>query len=779
MEVKKEHILEPYGSFEGIDHEAATTPWTVKDAIIVPQRKSCSKISSVAQDDKDEAGISRMKSFDKNLESPVGKKIRKAKSLSAQFLVNIDELINNVPGSYDQTCSVLSRASSNGLGYSFPLAGATMPSENFPDVLRLQSPNCNQDGENGQSEPDHEDEPDSLRWKQINSEPVLPIYIKFQDVKYKVSVKGVKRSGSEKYILHGITGSINPGEVLALMGPSGGGKTSLLSLLSGRVKFSSGTITYNDQPYTKSLKTRIGFVLQDDVVFPHLTVKETLTYAALLRLSSTLTREQKKERAMNVISELGLERCQDTLIGGKFVRGISGGERKRVCIGNEILLNPSLLFLDEPTSGLDSTTALRIGQILNNIAKAGKAVVTTIHQPSSRLFHKFDRLILLSRGSSLYFGKASEAMMYFSSIGCNPLIAMNPSEFLIDLASGNIKDKSVPSELEDKFLQGSKRFEKKNGGPSSVDVQEFLVEAYEVRLAKIEERKLQKPVIIQSEPDIEGRSNSREWGATWWEQFSILFSRGLKERRHEYLSCMRVTQVISTAVIIGLLWWHSDASTPKRLQDQAGLLFFVSVFWGFFPLFNAIFTFPQERAMLAKERSVGMYKLSAYFLGRTTSDLPLDLLLPIVFLLIVYFMVGLKLNFASFSLTMLTVFLSVVAAQGLGLTIGAAFMDVKKATTVASIIVMAFMLSAGFFIQKVPLFMVWVRYISFNYHTYRLLLKIQYGCPAPTSGSSSCESPFIRGLRLGEGETEVGALMAMVVVYRLLAYLLLRRITKT
>ncbi|KAG2665663.1 hypothetical protein I3760_15G018700 [Carya illinoinensis] len=103
--------------------------------------------------------------------------------------------------------------------------------------------------------------------------------------------------------------------------------------------------------------------------------------------------------------------------------------------------------------------------------------------------------------------------------------------------------------------------------------------------------------------------------------------------------------------------------------------------------------------MLTKERSVGMYKLSAYFLGRTTSDLPLDLVLPIVFLLIVYFMVGLKLSFASFSLTMLTVFLSVVAAQGLGLTIGAAFMDVRKATTVASIIVMAFMLSAGFFIQ--------------------------------------------------------------------------------
>lgn len=125
-----------------------------------------------------------------------------------------------------------------------------------------------------------------------------------------------------------------------------------------------------------------------------------------------------------------------------------------------------------------------------------------------------------------------------------------------------------------------------------VDFLQFLVEAYEVRLAKIEKIKLQKPVIIQSEPEIEGRSNSREWGATWWEQFSILFSRGLKERRHEYLSSTRVTQVISTAIIIGLLWWHSDASTPKRLQDQAtknivlmvalsSILIFVNLFISF------------------------------------------------------------------------------------------------------------------------------------------------------------------------------------------------------
>ncbi|KAM5562394.1 hypothetical protein ABKV19_017560 [Rosa sericea] len=176
-------------------------------------------------------------------------------------------------------------------------------------------------------------EEDTDEGRIIHTEPTLPIYLKFQDVKYKVAAKGVKSSNAN-CILQGVTGSVHPGEILALMGPSGGGKTTLLNLLSGRAKLNSGTITYNDQPYTKSLKQRIGYVMQDDLLFPHLTVKETLTYAALLRLPITLTKNQKKERAMHVINVLGLERCQDTIIGGTFVRGVSGGERKRVCIGN-------------------------------------------------------------------------------------------------------------------------------------------------------------------------------------------------------------------------------------------------------------------------------------------------------------------------------------------------------------------------------------------------------------------------------------------------------------
>ncbi|XP_027173134.1 ABC transporter G family member 22 isoform X1 [Coffea eugenioides] len=674
-----------------------------------------------------------------------GKNAHIRKWSSAQMKFDLDDVSSG---------AALSRASSASLGLSFSFTGFTMPPDEIADTKPF-------------SDDDIQDLEAGTRKKKIHTEPTLPIYLKFTDVSYKIVIKGVT-STIEKDILNGITGSVNPGEVLALMGPSGSGKTTLLSLLGGRLRGATtgGSVTYNDQPYSKFLKSRIGFVTQDDVLFPHLTVKETLTFAAQLRLPSILTKQQKEQRAVDVIYELGLERCQDTMIGGSFVRGVSGGERKRVCIGNEIIINPSLLFLDEPTSGLDSTTALRIVELLQDIAEAGKTVITTIHQPSSRLFHKFDKLILLGKGNLLYFGKAAEAMVYFSSVGCSPLIAMNPAEFLLDLANGNLNDVSVPSELEDRVQLGNSETETRNGRPSPTIVHEqYLVESYETRVAENEKKKILVPLQIDEAIKSQVCSKKREWGASWFEQYSILFWRGLKERRHDYFSWLRITQVLATAVILGMLWWQSGSDNPKELQDQAGLLFFISVFWGFFPVFTAIFTFPQERAMLSKERAADMYRLSAYFVARTTSDIPLDLLLPVLFLLVVYFMAGLRLNAGSFFLTVVTVFLCIVAAQGFGLAIGATLMDLKKSTTLASVTVMTFMLAGGYFVKEVPVFISWLRYLSFNYHTYKLLLKVQYEHISHT----------IEGIRIDSGFKEVSVLAAMVVGYRLLAYVSLRR----
>ncbi|KAJ3702418.1 hypothetical protein LUZ61_006123 [Rhynchospora tenuis] len=664
--------------------------------------------------------------------------------------------LNKVDLEEVSSSAALSRASSASLGFSFSFTGFTPPPQDVDLNGTLSDDDVSPGG----------DIESGTKRNKFLIEPTLPIYLKFTEVKYKVLVKGITGT-NEKYILNGISGFASPGEVVAMMGPSGCGKTSLLSILGGRISNNAveGSVTYNDETYNKSLKRRIGFVTQDDVLFAHLTVRETLTYAALLLLPKTMTKQQKEDRAMDVIYELGLDRCQNTMIGGSFVRGVSGGERKRVCIGCEIIINPSLLFLDEPTSGLDSTTALRIVQVLHYIAEAGKTVVTTIHQPSSRLFHKFDKLILLGKGSLLYYGKASEATPYFESIGCSPLIAMNPAEFLLDLANGNLTDISIPSELHDEVQTKDITTDGKASKPSANDVHEYLVGAYETKVESKEKKLLATEDSKECMPAQHPKKIKREWGASWGQQYAILFLRGIKERRHDYLSWMRITQVIATALILGLLWWHTSTFTPSALQDQAGLLFFIAVFWGFFPVFTAIFTFPQERAMLNKERAVDMYKLSAYFMARTTSDLPLDLLLPVIFLVIVYFMAGLKETATAFFLTMLIVFLCIVAAQGLGLAIGASLLDIKKATTLASVTVMTFMLAGGFFVKRVPSFISWLRYLSFNYHTYRLLLKVQYD-EIP---------PYLHVSDMDNGLREVLALVVMVFGYRLLAYISLRR----
>lgn len=259
--------------------------------------------------------------------------------------------------------------------------------------------------------------------------------MQFEDVTYTINSNLTKGNGN---VLNSVTGIVNPGELLAMLGPSGSGKTTLLTALSGRLPGKlSGTILYNNQSFSSSIKRKTGFVTQDDVLYPHLTVLETLTYTALLRLPMKLTKQEKVQQVEVIVMELGLTRCRNNVVGGPLFRGISGGERKRVSIGQEMLVNPSLLLLDEPTSGLDSTTAHKIVAMLRWLARGGRTVITTIHQPSSRLYRLFDKVLVLSEGNPIYVGRADTVMDYFGSIGYFPAFNfMNPADFLLDLANG-------------------------------------------------------------------------------------------------------------------------------------------------------------------------------------------------------------------------------------------------------------------------------------------------------------------------------------------------------
>ncbi|KAL7166553.1 hypothetical protein ACSBR2_037262 [Camellia fascicularis] len=617
---------------------------------------------------------------------------------------------------------------------------------------------------------------------QINSQSFLqltlfPITLKFEEVVYKIRLEqkgsccGATSSSVEKTILNGLTGMVCPGEILAMLGPSGSGKTTLLTALGGRLTGKlSGKITYNGQPFSGSIKRRTGFVAQYDVLYPHLTVAETLLFTALLRLPSSLAKDEKVQHVERVITELGLTRCRNSMIGGPLFRGISGGEKKRVSIGQEMLINPSLLLLDEPTSGLDSTTAQRILTTIKRLASGGRTVITTIHQPSSRLYHMFDKVVLLSEGCPIYYGPASTALEYFSSIGFPTSITINPADLLLDLANG------IGTDYKHTIEQGD------NTDQERKSVRDALISAYDKNISTRLKAELCSLEVnnYNLTKDASTRSNVKpeQWCTSWWHQFKVLLLRGLRERRYEAFNKLRIFQVISVAVLGGLLWWHTPTS---HIDDRIAMLFFFSVFWGFYPLYNAVFTFPQERSMLIKERSSGMYRLSSYFLSRTVGDLPLELALPTAFTFIIYWMGGLKPNPVTFILSLLVVLYNVLVAQSLGLAIGAILMDVKQATTLASVTTLVFLIAGGYYIQQIPPFIVWLKYLSYSYYCYKLLLGVQYNendyyeC---TNGAYCrvADFPAVKSVGLNNLWIDVCIMALMLMGYRLVAYLALHRV---
>ncbi|KAL8505936.1 hypothetical protein ACS0TY_016967 [Phlomoides rotata] len=546
--------------------------------------------------------------------------------------------------------------------------------------------------------------------------------------------------------------------MLAMLGPSGSGKTTLLTALGGRLGSRlTGRMSYNGKPFSNAMKRNTGFVTQDDILYPHLTVTETLVYTALLRLPRTLMKGEKVQLAEAVITQLGLTRCKNSIIGGPFLRGVSGGERKRVSIGQEMLINPSLLFLDEPTSGLDSTTAQKIVSTLSELAEGGRTIVMTIHQPSSRLFYMFHKVLLLSEGNPLYFGKGSTAMDYFSSVGFAPSVAMNPADFLLDLANGV----STADSHEDQAA-----------------IKQTLISAYKTHLLE----RVKSALETDNQPHLSSDDKQfKRWSNTWWDQFSVLFRRGIKERRHESFSILNIFEVLIVALVSGLLWWQSDIS---HLQDQVGLFFFYSGFWGFYSIFQAIFIFPQERMMLEKERSSGMYRLSSYFMALTLGNLPMELVLPTVFFTITYWMAGLKATAEAFLSGLFALLYCVLSSQGLGFAIGAAIMDERSAITLGTVVMLTFLLAGGFYVQHVPKAISWIKYLSITQYTYKLFLVSQYdrGETYPCETNATClveEFPSIKNVGLDGVGLSVFAMAIMIVGYRIVAYIALMRIGVT
>ncbi|KAL7552392.1 hypothetical protein ACHAWF_015629 [Thalassiosira exigua] len=667
----------------------------------------------------------------------------------------------------------------------------------------------------------------SLRWMRIT-----------KDVQVKDASKGLLRgsiagkptivpddgkspvsSSSKKSILKSVSGAAYPGQVLALMGPSGSGKTSILDVLSGRSSYDSGTITLDSEVVTdrvmKKMKKRVAYVRQNDLFFEHLTVRDQLTYTAMLRLPSSWAKSKKVAEVDRIIKQLRLQKCSDSPI-----YMISGGERKRVNIGTELLTDPSIILLDEPTSGLDSTSAVALMRILHTLAREeGKTIITSIHQPSSAVFFGFDKLMLLADGNVVYFGTPRGSLEYVRELGLECPAGYNAADHHMDLL---VMDSAIDTDERELKDEEKESDEFKENTPTSTKrmkstgttTKQCLINAWDAQAStrRIEEEDAADRLVHFGTSDVNiGASASglrgqlsrrrssmrsslrgsiveteKSFNTSWWTQYVVLVHRSLKNSRSAIFTPLNLIKSGAIGLMCGLLWFQMPY-TEEAVFDRSSYYFFTMTFWVFDSMFTAYMAFPLEQAIIFKERSSGSYHLSAYFMAKTTSEAPARLVLPAIYMVISYWMSGVNNDFGVFLGSTMCSLLSVLAGESIGLFFGAAVLDVPRGTVIMSVVSLGLMVVGGFFVRNVPSWITWLGFLSPFKYSYNSSVQLVFNKPVPCDGSgllSVCDGGSVGYASVEEVRDFLGVefsaglnaalLLLMFVVIRILAFYALK-----
>ena len=384
--------------------------------------------------------------------------------------------------------------------------------------------------------------------------------------------------------MHNLSFNLHSGELVAIMGGSGTGKTTLLSLLNGSLMPQEGTITINGHDIQEQeAKNLIGFVPQDDLLIEELTVYQNLYYTARLCFAS-LTEEETDRRVMKTLKDLGLDAAKDLKVGSAINKYISGGQRKRLNIALELIREPAVLFLDEPTSGLSSADTEKVVNLLKEQTYKGKLVVVNIHQPSSDVYKLFDRLWLLDKGGYPVFdGNPIDAITYFKEAACYA-----DAETSACPTCGNVNPEIVLNIIDDKEISNSGDMSDKR----KMTPQEWHERYLERRPQMDAPKKCDVPPSDQKKPDR-------------LKQFIIFLQRNLKTKitNVQYL-CIALLEAPLLAVICGMLTRYAPPE-GYSVMDNKNLVsyFFMAVIVAtFIGMSGSAEEIIKDRALLKREK---------------------------------------------------------------------------------------------------------------------------------------------------------------------------------
>jgi ABC-type multidrug transport system ATPase subunit len=465
-----------------------------------------------------------------------------------------------------------------------------------------------------------------------------------------------------KRLIEPVSMTIFPSELVALMGPAGAGKTTLLKAMNGYTKPAEGKVLFNGHSlydFYDRFRQQLGYVPQDDIVHSQLTVGEALYFSA--RLRTDLSDDEIKARTVKVLDQLRMQDKKDTLIGSAERKTLSGGQRKRVNIALELINDTPVLFLDEPTSGLSSYDAESVIELLKELSKQGKTIITTIHQPSVHIYKQFDDLIMVNRdtggktGSMVYFGPAyPDSIEFFNALppGQAPPGELSPEMLL----SGVAKKKSD----EWKQLYAASRYQR-----------DF-----------VEARSGKQPA--SSTEKTGGDKPKRHFDLTQW--FALVRRNYKVKVRDRAQTAILLLQAPLFAALIAIVYSPLSAAdgfgdlTPKL----AGVHFLMVVAAIWFGTNNAARDIVGEWTVYKRERMVTL-KLVSYVFSKLAVLFALSLFQCVSLLGIVYLALHLKSNFGY---DLLVLVISAMVGTGLGLCISAFSKTTESAIALLPIVLL-------------------------------------------------------------------------------------------
>lgn len=556
---------------------------------------------------------------------------------------------------------------------------------------------------------------------EVDTAAQIPWYERLSEFKLPWEIKGNKQTAINKLSLR-----VRSGQMLAVIGSSGCGKTSLLDIITCRDEggtMRSGQVLINGKPNTPQLvKKSIAHVRQDDRLLPHLTVRETLAFVAKLRLPTHFTQAQRDQRVDDVIAELRLRQCAHTRVGNDYVRGVSGGERRRVSIAVQLLWNPGILILDEPTSGLDSFTAHNLVITLSRLARGNRLVLLSVHQPRSDIFQLFDLVVLLSSGSAVYCGPARDMVPYFTALGYPCPRYCNPSDFYVDLISIDRRSPEKEAECLERAMVLSERFMEKVRDtddhmwkPTGTNTAQTLTESPQ-ELSKV--KKEEVITISERENRLPGRLH----------QFMILIRRHMYNDYRDLVTLLvHGLEALLMSLLVGCLYYGAGENRLS-IQDTVALLYMIGALTPFAVVLDVIAKCHSERAMLYHELEDGMYSVTSYFFAKILGELPEHCVFTLVYGLPIYWLAGLNEAPERFLLNFLLVWLMVYCSRNMALFVAASLPTLQTSAFMGNALFTVFYLTGGFVISLENMWLVasWLSHISFMRWGFEGMLQVQF-----------------------------------------------------